>query len=889
MRVRTGAMGLALAFGLASAVVVGQTRPAKPRPAAAAVTGTRGAKSAPTSTPNRPWPAAVQKVAAGEAPVLTPAQALKTFHMAPGYRLELVASEPLVRNPVLMEFDGDGRLWVLELHGFAINEKMDNSFEPINSLVVLEDVDGNGVYDKRNVFLDKLVMPRAFKILDKNCALVGEPPNLWKACDTNGDLKSDTKALIDNKFSTLGVVEHGANGLYWGMDNILRVSEHGYDLRPSGDTFKTVPGLVRGQWGVTQDDGGRIYRNVNTDPLFVDYVPAQYYARNPNLVRTSGLYEPLARQEESMIWPVRPTLGLNRGYRKQAFREDNSATYYGGVHSPMIYRGTRLPKEIWGQPFVSDSPTNIVHLLRLNNDAGRLSTNDFYKKGEFLASTDERFRPVALTPGWDGTIYIADMYRGVSQDGPLQTDYLKNYIAKRGLWKAIDRGRIYRVVYDGMSFDKRPAMSRDTPAQLVAHLSHPNGWWRDTAQQLLVQRGDKSVVAALKQLAGASPDYRTRLHALWTLDGLGGLAPDNVTKALADASPDVRASAVRLSERWLSDARGPIRAAVLKAVDDPNWLVRRQLAATLGELPADARMAPTLAMLRKYGDDKMVVDAAVSGLSGRELDAMKQLLGAAPGANTTAANTDALAMLAAAAGKRRDPAEAQALLALAADARQSEAVRLAILKGVTAGLTGQAGGGGGDTVAGGRAGSAVPGVGGRRSEATAQLQLPAQPKALAVLASGSGEVPAAAKQVLALVGWPGKPAPPAVPPRTSEEELLFVAGRDLYTTHCSACHRPEGRGGGTVAADLAGSKLVNGIGSIPVRVLVHGKEGKLGLMPPLGADMSDLELASVLTYIRGAWGNTGAPLVAAAVREWRQAFAHRTTPWTEEELVRPTR
>lgn len=889
MRLCTGAVGLALTFGLASAVVVGQTRPATPRPTTARAAQSPARKAVPTSTPNRPWPAAVQKVGDGEAPVLSPAEALKTFHMAPGYRLELVASEPLVRNPVLMEFDGDSRLWVLELHGFAINEKMDNSFEPINSLVVLEDTDRNGVYDKRNVFLDKLIMPRAFKVLDKNCALVGEPPNLWKACDNNGDLRSDTKDLVDNKFSTLGVVEHGANGLYWGMDNILYVSEHGYNLRLDGNTFKTVPSLVRGQWGVTQDDGGRIYRNVNTDPLFVDYIPAHYFTRNPNMVRTSGLYEPLAKQEESMIWPVRPTLGLNRGYRKEVFRADSTATYYGGVSSPMIYRGTRLPKEIHGQPFVADSPTNLVHLLKLNNDAGRLSTNDFYKRGEFLGSTDERFRPVALTPGWDGTIYIADMYRGVSQDGPLQTDYLKNHIAKRGLWKGIDRGRIYRVVYDGMSFDGRPAMSKDTPAQLIAHLSHPNGWWRDTAQQLLVQRADASVVPALRQLAGASSDYRARLHALWTLDGLGALTPESVSKALADASPDVRASAVRLSERWLGDARSPIRAAVLTAVDDPNWLVRRQLAATLGELPGDARMAPTLAMLRKYGDDRMVVDAAVSGLSGREIDAMTQLLATAPGANTATMNTDALAMLAAAAGKRRDPAETQALLALTIDARQSEAVRLAVLKGVTAGLTGQAGGGGGDTVAGGRAGSAVPGMGGRRSGAASQLELPNEPKALAVLASGSGDVPAAARQVLALVGWPGKPAPPAVPPRTNEEEVLFAAGRDLYATHCSGCHQPEGRGGGTVAADLAGSKLVNGIGSIPVRILVHGKEGKIGLMPPLGADMSDLELASVLTYIRGAWGNTGAPLVAAAVREWRQAFAHRTTPWTDEELVKPTR
>ena len=868
MRLRTGAFGLAFMMCLASAVVIGQTKP----------------QSGPlTSIPNRPWPAPVHKLADEIAPALSPADALKTFHMAPGYRLELVAAEPLVQDPILMEFDGDGRLWVLEMQGFAINEKMENSFEPINHLVVLEDTNSDGVFDKRNVFMDKLIMPRAFKILDRNCALVGEPPNLWKACDTNGDLKSDTKELIDNTFSTQGVVEHGANGLYWGMDNTLYVAEHTWNVVPNGDRFQITPTLNRGQWGVTQDDAGRIYRNVNTDPLFVDYVHSKYFVRNPNIVRTAGLYESLVKQEESMIWPVRPTLGLNRGYRREVFRPDGSATYYGGVSSPMIYRGTRLPKEVQGQPFVVDGPTNLVHLLSLKNDgSGRLAANDFYKKGEFLASTDERFRPVALANGWDGTLYIADMYRGVSQDGPLQTDYLRNYIGKRQLWKSIHHGRIYRVVYDGMSFDKKPAMSKETPAQLVAHLSHPNGWWRDTAQQLLVQRRDPSVVPALRQLAARSGDYRTRLHALWTLDGMGALAADDVTRALADASPEVRASAVRFSERWITQPGNRMRAALLKLTDDPNWQVRRQLTATFGELPADARVAPIVAMLRKFGDDRVTVDAAISGLAGQELAVMKQLL------SGPQASQDALTMLAAATGKRRDPAVTQELLALAADSKQSPAVRLAVLNGVAAGLRG---GSGGDNnfVAGGRAGAVIPGIGGRRAPAAAQLELPAEPKALASLASGTGDLPAAAKQVVALVTWPGKPAPPAAPARTPDEEVLFAAGQKIYAEQCSGCHLPEGRGAGTLAADLAGSRFVNAVGSVPVRILTHGKEGKIGLMPPLGAAMSDVELASVLTYIRGAWGNTGAPVLAPAVKEWRQAFAHRETPWTEPELIAPAR
>lgn len=864
MRFHVGALtGLALVACLAPLAVHGQS----------------GARKGPlTSEANRPWPAAVQENLPAQPPVLSPADALKTFTMAPGYHLELVAAEPLVQDPILMEFDGDGRLWVLEMQGFAINENMDNSFEPINNLVILEDADGDGVYDKRTVFMDRLIMPRAFKILDKTCALVGEPPNLWKACDTDGDLKSDTKELIDKTFSTQGVVEHGANGLYWGMDNTIHVSEHTWNVAPKAGKFEIVPSLNRGQWGVTQDDGGRIYRNVNTDPLFTDYVAAKYFARNPNLVRTRGLYDSLVKQEDSMIWPMRPTFGLNRGYRKEALRPDGSASYYGGVSSPLIYRGDRLPKDVYGQAFVVDGPTNIVHLLNLKDDgSGRLSASDFYEKGEFLASTDERFRPVSMAPGPDGTIYIADMYRGVSQDGPLQTDYLRSYIKERRLWQGIHHGRIYRVVHDGMTSDKRPAMSKETPAQLVAHLSHPNGWWRDTAQQLLVQRNDKSVVPALNKLATGSPDPRTRLQAMWTLDGMDALKPAVVTRALNDASPDVRATAVRLSEHWLGD--GSMRTAVLKKIDDPNWFVRRQLAATLGELPGEARLAPLVAMLRKYGDDPITVDVAVSSLTGQEAEALAQLI-AVP-----APSSDALTMLAGATGKRRDLAATQELLDLAADTGRPAAIRVAVLNGVAIGLQGGGGGNVGSVVAGGRAGGGIPGLGGRRGAAGSRFELPAEPTRLAGLANGTGEVAEAAKQVVALVGWPGKPAPPAAMARTAQEEALYKSGQEIYASTCSGCHLPEGRGAGSLAADLAGSPFVTGNPDIGVRILTAGKEGAIGLMPPAGAAMTDEELAGVLTYIRGAFGNTAAPVPVAGVKEWRAAYAHRATPWTAQELV----
>ncbi len=860
---------------LSVAVGLSQTKPA-PKP-----------KLPLTSQLNRPWPAAVRTKHPKFPPTLSAADELKTFHMAPGYQVQLVASEPLVQDPIVAEFDGNGRLWVVEMQGYAVGKEMINMEEPVGHVVILEDTDGDGVYDKRTIFQDKLVLPRALKILDKGCALIGEPPNLVKSCDTNGDLKADTKEIIKDGFGRVGNIEHAANSLYWGMDNTINIPEHNYNVLPrDGGKFEIVPNLVRGQWGATQNDGGLFFRDFNTDPIFADYIPAQYFVRNSNVTRTMGLYENLVDQSKSAIWPIRPTLGVNRGYRPEVPRPDGSAYYYQGVSSPLIYRGNALPKELYGQVFVVDSPTNLVHLVKLNDDgAGNLSGADFWPKGEFMASTDERFRPVWLTPGWDGSIYIIDMYRGVSQDEPIQSDYLKNYIMEHRLWDGIHKGRIYRIVHTSTKPARaKPNMINESPAQLVTHLSDTDGWWRDTAQQLLVQRNDKSVVPALKQLAMNAPDFRTRNQALWTLVGMGSLDAETVADALEDSDPYVRNSALRGAEPFLAKGDAAIQAAVLKKADDSSWQVRRQLAASLGELPRNARVAPVVALMRKYGSDQMTVDAGVSGLKGLEADALGQLV-AQPGANS-----DAVEMLAGAAAKSREVPQVQKLIALSTDTGQPNALRLAMLNGAATGLSGQDARRNSGTVAGGRAG----GMGGlitRPRVAVKPMALPDQPVALIALAGGSGDLAAAAKIVVDYVSWPGKPVPPAPKnTRTAEEEGLFKAGQGVYATNCAGCHQDRGQGAPGVAPALAGSKIVTTARPENVlRVLLNGKEGAIGEMPPMGQSFSDDQLAQVLTYIRGGFGNTASPISPALAKEFRQLYAFRKKPWTDKELETPAR
>jgi mono/diheme cytochrome c family protein/glucose/arabinose dehydrogenase len=818
------------------------------------------------------WPPAVRKTPE-KAPVLSPGDEQKTLVLPPGYRIELVASEPLVVDPIAIDFDADGRMWVLEMPGFMSGPGGANTRDPINNVVVLEDTDGDGRVDKRTVFAEKLVLPRALKVLDSG-VLVGEPPNLWLMKDKDGDLVADEKTLVNNTYGrSTGSIEHNANSLYWALDNVIYTSEHDWHLRFRNGSFEIQPTLSRGQWGASMDDAGRVFRNFNDAPLFADFVAARYYARNPNLARTRGLYEPLISREESVIWPIRQTRGVNRGYRDQFFRPDDTSMTIQGVGTPVIYRGDRLPRELYGDAFITDSTTNLVHRYKIVDDgAGRLRAQDAYARGEILASWDERFRPVNMLGGPDGTLYVVDMYRGIVQEQIYWTDFLRDYITARDLEKPVHLGRIWRIVHETTRPERKPALSRAKPAELVQALSHPNGWWRDTAQRILVERGDKSVVPALKQLAAARADWRATLHALWTLDGLDAIEPATVSAALTDRSPDVRAAAVRLSERWIGGPENPFVEPVLKLLGDPSWTVRRQVAATIGELPQSRRLEAALAALSRHPGDPILVDAVISGLRGSEAEVLGRLVTA----KATAADADAVAMLAAAVAKSGEVAGVQRVLSWLGDASGAAWRRTAMLQGLELGLPGAAGGRGG-----GRGGA------GRGLAPTRPVALAAEPTELTQLAASTAddEVAALAKKVAARLEWPGKPAPVVeVAPLTPEEQKRFAAGAEIYKNLCVACHQPDGRGKEKLAPSLLESRYINGDPGASARILLAGKEGPIGLMPPLGGTLNDEQIASVLTYVRREWGNAGSPVDPEEVAETRGLTRNRSRPWTDAEL-----
>jgi mono/diheme cytochrome c family protein/glucose/arabinose dehydrogenase len=813
-----------------------------------------------------PWPPAVVPEDEG-APELSAEDSLKTIVVPPGYRVELVAKEPLVEDPILIDFDPDGRMWAVEMPAFAMGEGMKDSREGICRVVVLEDLDDDGSMDRRTVFADKLVLPRAIKTLDRG-VLVGEPPHLWRMRDTNGDLRMDEKDLVSDTFGRLeSNPEHNANSLIWGLDNWLYTSEHDWHLRFRNGGFEVMPTLNRGQWGGSIDDAGRVYRNVNSSPLFVDFTLARYFMRNPSVVKTRGLYESLISLQDAEVWPVRPTRGVNRGYRDQAFRPDGSSRIMHSAGTPVVYRGDRLPAELRGGVFITDVTTNMLHWFVIDDDGrGRLTARNGFKAGEIFASRDERVRPVSAASAPDGTLYVVDMYRGVVQDAAYQTEYLQDYIRRNRLAQPVNRGRIWRLAHETTRRDRRPALSKETPAALVPYLAHPNGWWRDTAQQLLVQRGDRAVVPALKELLRSAPDWRTKLHALGTLGGLGALDVGTLQPLYSDPSPDVRAWAIRWSEPWLAQPGHPLAVAALRLLDDPHWTVRRQLAASIGELPTAARLEPALAMLQRYGGDPITVDAVVSGLAGMEVEVLGRLLEGEGNVDTA----EAVAMLAGALARSRTPAALAAVLDQAGTTVRPLWQREALLRGLEAGL---------------RIGDrGDPAGAGRTAPAPAAVTFPAPPHPLIRMQSEPGDIGALAKAVAARLDWPGKPvARVEVPPLTADEKVRFETGRRLYGNLCLSCHGPDGRGREHQGPSLVGSPLLVGDAGVPTRIVLAGKEGDTGLMPPLAA-LTDDEIASVLTYARRAWGNTASAVERGAVEEIRGLTKLRTRPWSAEEL-----
>ena len=522
---------------------------------------------------------------------LTPEEEAKRFWLPAGYRMEPVLSDPVIQDPAQIVWDGNGRMFIVELRGYFQTPDGIDLIPPEGRISMHEDRDGDGVYEHHTVFVDKMVFPRFVLPLGANTILTMETntDEVWKYTDTNGDGVADKKDLFTTNFGRAGTMESQQSTLFWAMDNWLYSTVNAFRIRwtPTG-LVREPTGPNGAQWGVTQDNYGKLYFQGGASgmPGYFQF-PVHY-----------GNFAPPDQFEPNLnvLWGAPILTGDIQQGLPHTRVPDGSLIYATASAGNNIYRGDRLPKDLVGDLTYGEVVGRIVRRLRPVKTEGLTQLQNVYPRSEFIRSIDPLFRPNYTTTSPDGVIYISDMYRGIIEGAQWAKEgtYLRAKIKQNGLEKFVNgHGRIWRLTYDGMPRDRtRPQMLNETPAQLVTHLSHPNGWWRDTAQKLLVLRQDKSIAPALESLVRTSTNQLARIHALWTLEGLGELKPALVRRTMEDRDPALRIAAIRASETLYKAGDRSFATDYRTAANDHDTDVAIQAILTLNVLKvADAAAA----------------------------------------------------------------------------------------------------------------------------------------------------------------------------------------------------------------------------------------------------------------------------------------------------------
>lgn len=813
------------------------------------------------------------------APVLSPEQALESFQVAPGFHVELVASEPQVVDPIAIAWDEKGRLWAVELRAYMRTVDGDGETDPLGQVVVLEDRDGDGYYEESTVFLDRLVSPRAIAIVEGG-VLVAEPPHLWYCQDLDGDLRSDRRSEVARYGDpNPDVVEHTESGLLRTVDNWYYNSKSRrrfrFDVVDGKPTAIFDSTAFRGQWGIAQDDQGRLYFNHNSTWVLSDPLPTEPLLRNPNCGKPVGQPGRSGHRviTDESTWPVRMNTGINRGYQPGMLREDGRLRRNTSAAGLTIFRSHRWGDDWNGVAFVAETTGNLVAAFRLREQGSRLTgeqltfPHDQYVQQAFLGSTDERFRPVDVEVGPDGNLYVVDIYRGVVQHRQFVTSYLRKQVEERKLEQPVGLGRIWRIVADDEQSQVEPLALLAGEAGRIRALNHPVGWVRDQAQRLLVEAGSSAPVKELKQLASSNNSLATgRLHALWTLSGLGALDGEILTGALQDHDELVRRTACRIIAEPTAIAEADVAAVVTALAANTAQIseiekIHRVLA--LGTFPDHpAALAAILDILRREGTNAHIRMAALSGWKDYQVERIGRFFGnridAFPGREALLRETTRSAL-------RSHPFSLGLLLDSLDDLDSSDPRLAAILGGI------------------------------KVTTDDKRWKVPV----LAIIPPilQRDDLPAAvakdAQAVITRLTFDPSSLP-EVTPWTEAQRRLASRGAVAFASSCALCHGPSGTGQPGLGPSLIDSPWLLGEESIPIRLVLDGLSGPVEVdgeiwditMPghresPI---IDDEGIAAVLTWARRQWGHGADPIDPKTVTDLRRLTADRTLPWTVETL-----
>jgi glucose/arabinose dehydrogenase/mono/diheme cytochrome c family protein len=569
---------------------------------------------------------------------LTPEQSLKSFRLPKGYHLELVASESMIKEPVAVAWDGNGRMYVAQMETYMQDVEGTDEHEPLNRIMLLEDTNNNGKMDKSSVFIDKLLLPRMILCVG-NELLVNETDtyDMYAYKDTDGDGVADQKRQVYKVGRKApGNMEHQRSGLDWNIDNWIYVTVDPVRFRYTKGMIQ-VDSLAAGnigQWGLTHDNYGRLYFS-------------QGGGKNAGIgFQINPAYGQLnfrdAYDEEtfSPVWPIIKTPDVQGGLKR--LRPDSTLNHFTAGNGQSIFRGDRLPKTLVGDYLISEPVARIIRRAKVVNVNGKTTLVNAYEQEEFISSTDMNFRVVNTYTGPDGCLYLVDMNRGIIQEATWTKadSYLRPQIQRLRLDNNKQRGRIYRLVYDGLTPGPQPRMLDETTAQLLRHLDHPNGWWRDNAQKEIIIRGDKSVVPTLRQIAldqkgplNHNPSALGQLHALWTLEGLGALDKDLLVSLIEADDAQLRKAAVWNSEPFLKKDDAQVLATLETMKSDPSFEVLTQLILSLQISKSPKAKAITNDVLAMHSGNEMLTETKASVQKTEDIKAYGSKLGALDPAN----------------------------------------------------------------------------------------------------------------------------------------------------------------------------------------------------------------------------------------------------------------
>ena len=505
-------------------------------------------------------------------PYLSLDDALEKFQIAPGYVIEPVASGKDVYMSVALSFDGNGRAWSCEMRSYMPDLDGNGEGTPNGRIRVLEDTNGDGKTDRVTTFLEGLVLPRAVAVTSDGCLYTSGQTLYFTKRDGLKPVGKPT--IVDAKYSTGGNPEHSANALLYGHDNwYYNAKSTARYRRINGKWIKDTTRL-RGQWGLSKDNAGRLYYNTNSVTLKGDIFP-------PMFMRGNTHYKPKVKVSPSIgsrdTSPIHITPGVNRAYLKGTLDNQGRLNKVTAACGVTIYRGDNFPEEQQGMAFICEPAGDLIKAVKISRDQYNNPTGShpYGSSKEFLASSDEWFLPCNLYTAPDGSLWLVDMYFGLLQHKAYMTSYLRHQYTSRKLDRPEpNTGRIYRIRYQKNKLSPVPQLEGLSTAETVNFLSHPNGTIRDIAQRRIVESQDSSVTDALTQLIDTSPNSLAKIHALWTLEGLGEIPTAALVKGLKSSDPDVINNTLDIIARSRMN-HSDIKQAITSLANKPQTLHAR--------------------------------------------------------------------------------------------------------------------------------------------------------------------------------------------------------------------------------------------------------------------------------------------------------------------------